>query len=286
MKCKYAGCDHESDHRPYSKDRIPSVSTIAGLLDNNKSRGFAWSASLIAASVAVHEPERWRGLVDQMTDRAAQNGYHECTQTKDGLCKACNYLRSEHDRVWRAKADLGGHVHHLALQWAQGEKVLTDPIVDPYMDALQGFYGAHGPLFVELERTVLCDSPKVLSYRGQFDFIADIRCPDPAHERCRWLIDIKTGGFHVLEQTLQLVGYRNATHITDWKDGTETIIRSMPAVGHCGVLLLGGDGEFRLVELAADNKAAKAFTQLRDLWGFAERMRRWEKDLDKQEKTV
>jgi hypothetical protein len=60
----------------------------------------------------------------------------------------------------------------------------------------------------------------------------------------------------------------------------------MPAVGHCGVLLLGGDGEFRLVELPADHTALKAFMQLRDLWGFAERMRRWEKDLDKQEETV
>lgn len=266
MRCRYPGCNHIGEHRPYSKDAIPSVSTIAGLLNDGKAGAFGWAASLLTASEAVHSDE-WLKHTGKMTDRAVENGYETCQHHKDGLCQACDYLRRHHDKVWRGKADLGTHIHHLALDWAQNKKVEVDPITNDYMDALEQFYRRHQPKFVELERTVLYTVPS-LAYRGQFDFIADLYCP--AHKQvCRWLVDIKTGGFHPVEQTLQLSGYRFAHYMTRWVNKVEERVGPMETVRHAGVLMLQGDGEFKLTELPADRSAHRVFLQLRLAWSFA-----------------
>ena len=277
--CKYPLCGAELDHRPYSRarDGIPSASTIAELLDDGKARSFAWSASLIAAATAVHQPDSYQGLIGVMTDLAVKNGFNECTHTKDGLCKACAFLRSEFDRQWKAKADLGTHIHHLALSWAQGQEVDEDPVTRPYLDALERFYQDCKPEFHLLESTILYDKTPGLSYRGQFDFIATLNRDG---ERRKGLWDIKTGSFYPVSQTLQLAGYRGATWITDWSSGKEVKAGPMPAVAEAGVLLLQPDGEYRLIALPADGDAHGAFLRCRDLFRWSREVQRWAKELE------
>lgn len=298
--------------------RVPSASTIAGLLDDNKSRSFAWAASLIAASTAVHQPDTWAGLIDVMTDKAAAVGYTECTHTKEALCKACAFLRSEFDRQWTAKADHGGHVHHNALDWAEGRDIDVDPASEPFIDNLEAFYHQHNPEWLHTERTVTYSKPVSHAYVGQFDGIAVLDCPTcGGAARCKWLLDFKTGRFSPAEQTLQMAGYRYAQHLTTWtpvegkkyrcrKDGctdstahshcgycgqveqhrpyarpsyyTERVDEPMPAVAHAGVILLSPDHGGRLVELPANGDAHSTFLRLRDAWGWSRQMERWEKD--------
>lgn len=281
--CPYPGCTNAGQHRPYARQGLPSASTIAELIDDGKARSFAWSASLIAAVTAVHRSDDWDGLIGVMTDKAAGNGHTECTHTKDGLCKACAFLRSEFDRQWKVKANLGTHIHHEALAYAQGHDVTQDAVTEPYFDALERFYVDHNPEWVELERTVLYDKPRSHAYRGQFDGIGIIDCPtcpavDGVPPRCRWLVDYKTGGFYPTSQTLQLSGYRYAQHLTVWEGRTETVTGPMPAVAHAGVLLLGDDGRFDLVDLPANGDAHATFLRLRDVWGWARQMEKWAKE--------
>lgn len=279
-KCGYNGCEYDdSSHRPYARKRdgIPSASLIAGLLDTGKSRSFSWAASLIASTVAVHHPDQWHGLVGQMSDRAWNNGHTICGHEKDSLCKACTYIRSAFDREWNQKAVLGTHVHHLALQWAEGETIETDSTTDRYMDCLWDWYQQYSPVFVELERTILYDKPRSHAYRGQFDFIAEINCP--VHkERCKWLVDIKTGGYWPTEQTLQLAGYRFAQHITEWDGKEETIVKPMVPVAHAGVLLLDPEIGGRLVELPATGDVHGTFLRLVDAYRWSQEMDKWSKE--------
>ena len=280
--CGYPGCEAEIAHRPYARarDGIPSASTVAELLDDGKARSFAWSASLIAAATAVHAPDAYQGLIGVMTDKAAKAGHEECTQTKDGLCKACQYLRSEFDRQWTTKANLGTHLHHLALSWAKGEEVDEDPVTKPYLDALEQFYLDCRPEFHHLETTVLYDRTPGLSYRGQFDFIATLTRDG---ERRKGLWDIKTGSFYPVSQTLQLAGYRAATWVTDWSDGKETKVEKMPPVSEAGVLLLQGDGTYRLIALPADGEAHSSFLRLRDLFRWSRQVKKWAAELETEQ---
>lgn len=268
--CKYPGCTVDLDARPYARKRdgVPSASTVAELLDDGKSRGFAWSASLIAATEAVHHPDNWAGLISE-----------DCTHEKSGLCKACIYLRSQHDREWSAKANLGTHVHHMALSWASGEAVDEDETTGPYLDALAAFYEAHTPSWQHLERTILYSEPRSHMYRGSFDWVAKLDCPicGPG-KRCTWLGDIKTGGYYPTSQTLQLAGYRYAQHLTDWTGGKETITGPMPKAAHAGVLLLGSGGGYHLVELPANGDAHSMFLRLVDLYRFGAEMKRWARE--------
>lgn len=274
--CGYPGCTYEGEHRPYRGKRdMPSVTAVTGLVDDDKSRSFAWSAALIAASQAVHHGDNWSGLAGQMSDRAIRAGHTECIEQKEGLCKACEFLRSEHDRRWKAKAALGSHVHHMALSWAQGDDVDVDTVCSPYMDALEKFYRDCDPEFHVLESTVLYDTSRSHAYRGQLDFVATLT---RGVQRRKGLWDIKTGSYWPVEQTLQLSGYRFAKHLTDWSTGEEVKCGPVPQVAEAGVLLLGADGEYRLVELPADGDAHAVFLRQVDLWHWCKRMRRWEKD--------
>lgn len=175
-------CQTDIGSRPYAGKRdFPSATTIAGAYDDGKSRSFAWSASLIAATTAVHHPDTWSGL-----------GTEGCNEEKDGLCPACRYVRSEFDRRWNAKAALGTHIHHLLLSWSEGVEIDVDAASEPYIDAAEKFLLDTEPRWVEVERTVLYDSPRSHGYRGQLDWIAEINCPVcPPGSRCKWLGDWK-----------------------------------------------------------------------------------------------
>lgn len=271
-QCKYPGCEYMEDHRPYSKVRgakwAPSCSQISGLVDNGKSDAMPWASSLIAATTAVHEPDRWTHM-----------SIDGCTHEKDGLCAACKFLRYEFKVQWDLKRDRGTHIHHLALQWARGEDIDVDPACEPYMDAVEGFYTDLRPEWIEMERTILYDQPWSHAYRGQFDGICRLNCPTcGGGERCKWLIDWKSGNFYPTEQTLQISGYRFAQHLTKWVDGVETITGPVPAVAHAGVVMLGGDGRYRLVDLPANGDAHGTFLRLRDALGWTKTMDKWAKD--------
>ena len=260
--CNYCGAD--VDHRPYAGKRdMPSVTGVLEMLDGGKSRSFGWAASLIASVTAVHHPDRWAGL-----------GTDGCTGDKDGLCPACIYLRSEFDRQWRAQADLGTHVHHLALSWAVGEEIDVDAHTAPYLDALEKFWVEADPEWLHLERTVLYDRSRSHAYRGQFDWIARVTLNG---ERRTLLGDIKTGRYSPHSQTLQLAAYRFA-QLTRWEDKTEIVEGPVPVVDGAAVLLLGDDGTCRLVELPAAGDAHSTFLRLRDLWGWHRQIDRWSKD--------
>ncbi|MDQ2727550.1 MAG: hypothetical protein M3Y91_06740 [Actinomycetota bacterium] len=265
--CPY--CAVELAHRPYAGKRdMPSSSTVANLVDDGKSRSFGWSAAGIAAVTAVHHPDDWTGL-----------GTDDCTHDKTGFCPACRYLRSEFDRQWTAKANLGTHVHHLAQSWAEGVEVDVDATCEPYMDAVEAFYHAADPEWVHLERTVLYDEPRSHAYRGQFDGICVLNCPTcPDGPRCKWLIDWKSGGFYPSSQSLQLSSYRQARHLTRWVDGTETIDEPMPAVAHAGVILLGADGGYQVVDLPTGGDTFGTFLRLRDVWAWNKTMAKWARE--------
>lgn len=263
--CKYPNCQWDGDNRPHGHKRdMPTVTAISGAYDDGKSRSCGWAASLIAATTAVHEPERWADL-----------GTEDCTHTKDGLCPACLFIRSEFDRVWNAKAELGSHVHHMALSWALGEEVEEDDTTAPYMDALAAFYQDCQPEWVELERTILYDEPKSHSYRGMFDAIADITVYG---ERLRWLLDFKTGSFYPASQTLQLSAYKSAKWLTHWENKTEIKDKPMIPVQKTGVILLAGDGTYRLAELPATGDAFGTFLRLRDTWSWHKTIATWIKE--------
>lgn len=265
--CGYPGCNYDdSGHRPYARKRdgIPSVTTLSSMLDTGKARSFGWAASTIAAKLAVHQAEQWANL-----------GTEACNHDTKNFCPACRYLRSAHDRAWKTKANLGSHIHHCALQWAAGEDVDEDETTKPYLDALERFHVEHRPTFQHLEFTVLYDTNGHQTYRGQSDFIAGITVNG---QRKRGLVDIKTGGFYPTEQTLQLSAYRYATWLTRWFGTTEKKVGHMPQVDFVGVLMLGADGGFRLIELPADKAAHSQLLRLRDVWSFTKDMERWEKD--------
>lgn len=270
--CKYPGCTWVGESRPYARKRdMPSVTAISGAYDDGKARSFGWAASLIAATTAIHEPEKWADL-----------GTEGCTHdihVDPGLCPACKFVRSEFDRQWNAKATLGNHLHHGALSWTQSEEFDEDDTTEPYMNALAGFFTDHSPEWIEVERTVLYDNPKSQAYRGQFDWIATIECPVcSVGTRCKWLGDWKSGNYYPASQTLQLSAYRHAQHMTIWEGKVEKIDKPVPVVRHAGVVLLGGDGNYQLVELPANGDAFGTFQRMRDAYTWHQQMKRWDRE--------
>lgn len=260
--CSYPGCDWDGESRPYARKRdgIPSASTIAGMAEE-KSTGMAWAASSIAASYAIHH-YNW-----------SIPNHSVCREEPGGFCGACLHVRAEFDRRWKAKAALGTHVHHLIGDMAADREIEANDEVAPYLDAWDKFVVEHWPGWVMLERTLRCNG--LLPYRGTFDAIVDLTVNGV---REPWLIDWKTGRFHPFSQTLQLAGYRYADDITNWVDGEEQFDRKMPPVKHTGVVLLGSDGEFNLVELPAGPEAHSAFMKLRALYDYRKKI---SKDLEK-----
>ena len=269
-ECPYEGCSYDlGNHRPYARKRngVPSVTQVAAMLDNGRARSFSWAAAGIAATHAVHHSQEWYRLPTA-----------NCNHQPDGFCVACRYLRSQFDREWKAKANLGTHVHHLALQWARGEEAEQDATTKPYLDGLERFYFDYQPEWLFLEHTLAGDvfygtgqHEQCFHYRGSFDFIARTRIAGVV------MGDIKTSGLHPQEQTLQLAGYASADWITDWLDGQEIQITRMPDLDAAGCLFLTGDGDYRMVWLPVDSPAVGAFGDLVRLHHWSRRMDAWYK---------
>jgi hypothetical protein len=271
-KCKYPGCDWDENSRPYARSGLMSVTTALNFANlGDKATGFAWAAAEIAATTAIHDMN-----VPHSADGAYCSHSHK---VEPGLCKACKYVRYAHRKQWDEKAALGNHVHHLAVSWAKGEDIVSDEVVDPYLDRLTEFYRLYKPEWMELERTILFDDkPTPCAYVGTFDAIAEIDCPI-CDQGCYWLLDIKTGeGAHETEWALQLAAYRYAHNLTTWhqrKKWEQDIDIDMPKVDHCGVIHLHPNAPKLLVALDASPDMHDKFLQLLDLAV-------WEKSLRKE----
>lgn len=259
-------CGHDlSGHRPYAykRDGIPSVSGVAGLLDGGKSSSFGWVAATIGARYAVH------------SDGLDQFSAEGCDHDEKRYCERCAFLRGRFDAEWSAKADLGTHVHHMALSWAQREAVVDDTVSAPYIDALAQFYEDHQPEWTQLERTVE-GTQEGHEYRGQFDAMGTFLWNGT---RQRGLIDFKTSKrVYFVEDTAQLAAYRYADSLTTWKDKQVVDREPVPEVDFTAILWLRPDGQYRFVEMQADRRAFAKFLTLRELWA-------WQRDLQKEEKA-
>ena len=262
-------CGHDlSGHRPYAykQDGIPSSTGIASLLDGGKSMSFAWAAAAIGARHAVHPVEA--------LDRLSIDG---CHLRANEYCERCTYLRSRFNAEWTAKAELGTHVHHMALSRASGDELVDDPISAPYVDALERFYEDCRPEWEQLERAIEYSEPGH-EYRGQFDGLGLLNF----HEgRGRFLIDVKTGKLHFAEATLQVASYRFAHFMTTW-EGKHVVDREpMPEVDGAAILWLRDDGCYRLIELPTNREAFDQFLNLRELWPWERQMKKLQKQWER-----
>lgn len=291
-KCKYPGCDHEDEARPYSRKGIASATEVVHWANlGSKSDSFAWASSEIAATYAIHQlEERWS------EDSQFCSMSHK---VEPGLCKVCKLVRLEFKKRWDAKAALGNHVHHLAVSWASGEDITTTPELDPYFDDLELFYKRYRPKWLHIERTIHYESgPR--EYVGTFDALAEITCPvcvkpiDYEHgpdvrftePRCTWLLDIKTGDKWMLEWMLQLSAYRWAQHITYWQDGKQVIDVKMPPILHTGVIWLGSGTDEVLVPVETTGETHNQFLRLVDGLNWEKRETKALKALDKEKNSV
>jgi hypothetical protein len=301
--CGYPGCDVDTAARPYARKRIPSVTTVIdGANLGDKARKFSWAAGERSAVAAVHYTQDWWDKANTLAgDKPCHQDHNICAvcdekkmtahkegargrwlgpdghQFEPGLCDACTYLRTRFHYDTKRKADLGGHLHHLALSWAQGDDIVTDEVTDPYLDGLETWYGHYQPKWLGLERTVYYDVGQ-REYVGSFDALGELNCGCDLNSapRCLYLLDIKTGqGQWDLEWSLQLSGYRYAQSLTEWRDGTQFVTAKMPLVAHTAVLWLHDTGQAELVPVPTDAETFNQFLRLVDLY-------RWEKQAEKR----
>lgn len=266
-------CGHDlSDHRPYAykRDGVPSSSGVSGLIDGGKAMNFAWVAATIGARYAIHSPER-----------LAELSTLDCDHDQRKYCERCAFLRGRFDAEWTAKADLGTHVHHIALSCAKGEEHDEGKVEKPYVDALYAFYEDAKPEWEHFERTVEYDVPG-LEYRGQFDAIGLITMDG---ERKRVLVDYKTGSPHFPEMSMQLTSYRYATSMTVWENKKVVAREPMPEVDTVAALMLRDDGTYRLIELPSGEAEFNRFLNLRDLSVWHKAMQKVQREWDKAEKA-
>jgi hypothetical protein len=305
-KCGYEGCDVDTGARPYANKGVPSVTTIIDQANlGDRARAFTWYGGEKAAIAAVHDTAKWWDLPSTVGDKPCTKDHKICAicdrpkadhvkQVLDhrfvsGLCKACNWLRSQAHYDTKAKGDLGGHLHHLALSWAQGQGVETDEVTDPYMDGLEAWYAQYQPQWAALEQTVYYQSgPR--EYVGSFDALGSLLCScELASEggRCLYLLDIKTGsGQWDLEWMLQLSAYRYAQKLTEWADGKQHVTGKMPVVAHTAVLWLHDTGQAELVPVDTDAETFNTFLRLADLYTWEKRAEKRLADKEKANAAV
>jgi hypothetical protein len=287
--CGYPGCGLDTGARPYARSGMPSVTTIIDLANfDDKGRRMSWSAAEKAAVAAVHYTQDWWDKANSVTitqavlDKVHDEGleYHlkdlvPCTQDHKvwpGLCPACKYLRSRFHYDTERKKNLGSHLHHLALSWAQGSGIESDELLDPYLDGLEAWYEVYHPTWQHLERTIFYEKGPRL-YVGTFDALAELDCPLCAGNRCNWLLDIKTGiGQWDKEWALQLSAYRFADSLTMWSEGKQTVASKMPAVAHSGVIWLHDTGQAELVPVHTGAEEHNQFLRLLDVYNWARQM--------------
>ena len=233
------------------KHTAPSVSTVIGVLNKP---GLPWGAARETALFAVFHRSEWADLEPQ---------------------DAIDRLRKHHRGVWDDKARRGTLVHDLALGWSQGREVDVPAECDPYMDALEAFYGDNRPEFVECEQSVIYDE-KGHEFGGSFDALIRFGAGEFAGRTL--VVDYKTGGRYPIETTMQLAAYRSCKKIGVYVEAGELVsTRPMPATGGGAVLYLHDDGTYELLEVPATGDAFAAFLRLRVVWAWNRDMESWVK---------
>ena len=218
----------------YSLDgkRVPSVSRIAGA-PNKAAMPYA------AAREAALWASAHRDAYDVMGDAAWLKSATEA-----------------HRIEWNQRADDGRLLHVLAEALVYGHILPSDhdgkPVPDHVADMaeqLARFYDAHRVEPVAHERMVWHERYR---YAGRFDLLARL-----GSDGRRWLLDYKTGASGVWPETsLQLTGYRYATHYVD----PENVDRSLDelAIEETGAVWLRPDS-WELLPVRSDVKVWDIF---------------------------
>ncbi len=268
VKLKKDGTPYANQPKP--KHTLPSVTTITGQLEK---RGLTWGASKVAAQMAVKQPHRWQGF-DEST--------------------AIELIRTEFDRVWGIKREIGSITHEAAL--AASELRSYDPWepfnalptiaedIDEMTAKLTGHLGALNRFLVEqdpeitaAEQTVLCVDAQ--PHGGCFDARGHLKLFGSAD--VMW--DYKTGTPYLAETTIQLAGYSLATHNATFdEDGwLDEMTAINPPEKYVGVWL-ADDGTYYLEELPITEAATSTFNALKSAWYARRDVEAWAKSVDAQ----
>lgn len=168
-----------------------------------------------------------------------------------GFAYAAVKLGPTFKEQWDEKADRGSRIHKHCEAWLEGEWVETLPDEQPYLDALEAFFGDYEVQPIAVERVVLSE----LGYGGRFDFVAELNgIPS--------LVDVKTGKPYATDHTLQLAAYRYSDGMAQYRDGALVAVEDLPPIRRTACLYLAATGLYELVEYPADRDAFAVFRQL------------------------
>jgi len=228
------GPDGQRGYRhPETGELVPSVTTILRVIDKPALVG--WAARETAGAA-------WdqRFALARIDDRDA----------------AVDLLKNARFRTGR-RAMLKGSTIHAVAEALSTDAPLPDYGEDeaPYVDAFVSFVSTFAPRFELVEGTVFSDT---CDYAGTFDFLARI-------DGFLVLGDHKTGKGIYPEVALQLAALRYADRVWNRETGELT---PMPKVDGCVAVHLQA-GDFRVVEVKADEDAFAAFVAARELWPWA-----------------
>ena len=211
---------------------MPGATTIAGLPDDGE--GLKRGAAKETARIALFESH----LIEE--------------QPPD---QRFDWLKSEYDRRWKLKGDLGTRVHNHALEWAKGLPVDEQPDETPRLDALARFIETEVLEWIALERVVGCQKH---GYGARLDFIARLVRFDGAVTLGDW----KTGNrtFSVLKDALQLVGIAHADGFVVYDDkGMLTGFDPLPEIEHLVNVYLTPEGTYQVYETPPDDSLLTLF---------------------------
>lgn len=170
------------------RKRVPSVSKIVGAAIAKP--GMNWAAAREAALWAVLHRDALDVLGEEQWVKSAAGAHRE---------------------EWNRRADDGRTLHTLAESLVYGQpmadEVAGQPVarhVADMAEQLARFFDTWDVQPIRHETFVFNDRYR---YAGRFDLVAELR------DGRRWLLDYKTGESGIWPETsLQLTGYRNATH--------------------------------------------------------------------------
>lgn len=224
--------------RPYARKKIPSVTTLIGVMDKP---GLSWGAAKETATYAVHHQADWRGLdPDEAIER----------------------LYKHHRGVWDRSALVGTLVHSCAEAWSYGQSWDIPDDTDPdvvrrlpgYINGLAAFFEDNQPQVIATEVCVRGrTSGGDVTYAGTADWIAQI-------DGDVWLLDIKTTSnldeskeFYTKEWRLQLAAYRWAEEVVHYHGTTEVaawpLADCFPRPTRTGILHMRGNDGYQLIEV-------------------------------------
>ncbi|MGH9121394.1 MAG: hypothetical protein ACRDYC_05540 [Acidimicrobiales bacterium] len=246
-------------HRPYSTGKIPSVTTILGVLSKD---GLQWAAAKETAMFAVNHRDEWETLSD---------------------FDAVERLRKHHQGVWDHRAALGTMCHAVNEAWARGETFdLEDAVValqtgshvwakypteqlmdelDVMVDGLERAWNELTPATVAVEDVVRYTDAEG-SYVGSSDWQVRIWGKS-------FLVDLKTTGrtepgsaLYWDSWRLQLAAYRYASEIVDYDGRTEVGTRPLLPVDDTAILHLRMNGEWGFHPVKAGREEHGRFLDL------------------------